>query len=539
MRLPTYKKELIIKKALKRQKSIASLAKEYGIARKTIYSWIKTYKSAPSRTKSRSLETKYISGKKHPKEYRHTFKDSLIRLVIKSPELNITKISKALKIGRHAVYSLLKDLNLTCEVDRLNFSKLYKYPGVLDSEIKLSIVRAVINSNESITKLSKINNVARKTIYEWVKRYKEEGKLEEKYVSGFNHPRAYSALIQDTILNKVVESPTLSIHSLSKELNLSSHGVYNVLKRYSLTYKTARVSYSESEGRRAIKTTSTGVWNRIKSVFESFVPSRAPAPPPFVKIFKAFFGSLLVSFSFSSIFLLLIRTLSQASTTSQGIGLFFAFTALGMGSLFFLYSFKYYITLAVVLSFSQTGKDSNGDNKRINGLLSWIMGNSKNNIKLNKIKSVGLEPDLEHIHIKKHPFISVHIPFYNEKNVVERSIDAAVNLNYKGEYEVILCDDSNDITSTIIKDYQKKCLLKGEKLKVKKGVGWILNSVEVKPGVTLKHLHRTNRSGFKGAALELARTLSNPKTEFVSIFDARVQNFKCSSRTGISVACFK
>lgn len=40
---------------------------------------------------------------------------------------------------------------------------------------------------------------------------------------------------------------------------------------------------------------------------------------------------------------------------------------------------------------------------------------------------MGLTPNLKHIRLKRHPYISIHIPFYNEKNVVERSIAAATS----------------------------------------------------------------------------------------------------------------
>jgi len=131
----------------------------------------------------------------------------------------------------------------------------------------------------------------------------------------------------------------------------------------------------------------------------------------------------------------------------------------------------------------------------------------------------GMNADLTTVHIKKYPYISVHIPFYNEKNVVERSIKAATSFDYPA-YEVILCDDSTDETSDKIRAYQKTLLFKGESLKETKGDGWTLTEVEVKPGVTLKHLHRTTRMGYKGGALALALKLVDPRTEFVSIFDA-------------------
>jgi len=279
-----------------------------------------------------------------------------------------------------------------------------------------------------------------------------------------------------------------------------------------------------------------GFKDRIKLVWEQFVPSLAPAPPPALsKILKTFTTSLFISSLASYSFLYLIRIVIQAQSISSGIGLFLATIALFMGSIFFAYSFKYYLTLAIVLSFSQQegsvlsngNGHGNGNGKR-KSLLAWLLGMTNGNSNGNGSAKnglqgpVGLEPNLERVSLKKHPFISVQVPFYNEKNVVERAIIAATSFDYKGEYEVVLCDDSTDETTEIIRAYQKEHLLKGETLKVVKNEeeGWELATVEVRPGVTLKHLHRTSRSGFKGGALKLALKLADPRTEFVTVFDA-------------------
>ena len=45
---------------------------------------------------------------------------------------------------------------------------------------------------------------------------------------------------------------------------------------------------------------------------------------------------------------------------------------------------------------------------------------------------VGLTPNLEHVTLQRYPKVSVHIPLYNEKKVVERILNAVSNFDYKG-----------------------------------------------------------------------------------------------------------
>lgn len=96
------------------------------------------------------------------------------------------------------------------------------------------------------------------------------------------------------------------------------------------------------------------------------------------------------------------------------------------------------------------------------------------------------------------PHVTIQLPVYNEKYVVERLLDAVARINYPPEkLEIQVLDDSTDETSAIIR----------EKLAALKATG-----------LDIQHIQRQNRSGFKAGALEAGLHLA--KGEFISIFDA-------------------
>lgn len=119
---------------------------------------------------------------------------------------------------------------------------------------------------------------------------------------------------------------------------------------------------------------------------------------------------------------------------------------------------------------------------------------------------------------KKAPFVTVQLPVYNEKYVVERLVEAVAALVYpKEKLEIQLLDDSTDDTFQLLKK-------KAEELHLK--------------GYDVKHIHRENREGFKAGAL--AAGLKQAKGEFIAIFDAdfipnkeflirTLPNFDCQS----------
>lgn len=132
--------------------------------------------------------------------------------------------------------------------------------------------------------------------------------------------------------------------------------------------------------------------------------------------------------------------------------------------MFFLYAVRYYISIITVLFGKGNNTFNNYDSDKLN---------FKN---------------------KKEPFISIHLPMYNEKNVVERIMKACTSLDYTN-YEIIVVDDSTDETFQIL----NKNWNNHPKVKI---------------------VHREKRKGFKGGALNEALKHMNPRAEYVLIFDA-------------------
>ncbi|MCE2998198.1 MAG: glycosyltransferase [Cyclobacteriaceae bacterium] len=96
------------------------------------------------------------------------------------------------------------------------------------------------------------------------------------------------------------------------------------------------------------------------------------------------------------------------------------------------------------------------------------------------------------------PLVTIQLPIYNEKYVVERLIEAVANFDYpKEKLEIQILDDSTDETTALI-------LRKIESLRH-------LN-------LTIHLIHRENRAGYKAGALAHGFQLATG--EFIAIFDA-------------------
>ncbi|HVS48446.1 MAG TPA: glycosyltransferase family 2 protein [Candidatus Dormibacteraeota bacterium] len=159
----------------------------------------------------------------------------------------------------------------------------------------------------------------------------------------------------------------------------------------------------------------------------------------------------------------------------------FAFTGLFLGAVFFAYAIKYYLSTAMVLVTTLVGsgpRNGNGDHPTSNGL-TRINGNGNGN---------GY-----HIDLGYHPFVSVHVAAYNEKRVIERLLAALDELEYP-EYEVIVVDDSTDESIQILDRWRGR--------------------------PRFKILHRNSREGYKGGALREALKVTDPRAEYVVVFDA-------------------
>lgn len=119
------------------------------------------------------------------------------------------------------------------------------------------------------------------------------------------------------------------------------------------------------------------------------------------------------------------------------------------------------------------------------------------------------------------PNVTVQLPIYNERHVVERLIAGAVALDYPADYlEIQVVDDSDDETGDI--------------------VARLVNLYRSR-GVDIVHCRRFHRGGFKAGAL--ARATAVARGEFIAIFDAdfipprdflrrTIPHFTCSPELG-------
>src|SRR6516165_198172 len=96
------------------------------------------------------------------------------------------------------------------------------------------------------------------------------------------------------------------------------------------------------------------------------------------------------------------------------------------------------------------------------------------------------------------PPVTIQLPLYNERYVVERLIDEVVKIDYPRELlQIQVLDDSTDDTApfadALVQKYQAM-------------------------GYPIEYIHRTNRNGFKAGALQ--EGLKTVTGEFVAVFDA-------------------
>jgi cellulose synthase/poly-beta-1,6-N-acetylglucosamine synthase-like glycosyltransferase len=96
------------------------------------------------------------------------------------------------------------------------------------------------------------------------------------------------------------------------------------------------------------------------------------------------------------------------------------------------------------------------------------------------------------------PIVTTQIPIYNEREVAERVLQAAAEMDYpRGRHEIQVLDDSDDATRGLIDDAAAQ--LRGR-------------------GVEVMVIRRGTRAGFKAGAL--AYGLERARGEYVAVFDA-------------------
>ncbi len=100
--------------------------------------------------------------------------------------------------------------------------------------------------------------------------------------------------------------------------------------------------------------------------------------------------------------------------------------------------------------------------------------------------------------ISEWPRVTVQLPIYNERYVIERLVDAIAQFDYPRELlDIQVLDDSTDETQEVARN----CVERYQQL-----------------GLPISYIHRDNREGFKAGALQ--EGLKSARGEFVAIFDA-------------------
>lgn len=96
------------------------------------------------------------------------------------------------------------------------------------------------------------------------------------------------------------------------------------------------------------------------------------------------------------------------------------------------------------------------------------------------------------------PFVTVQLPIYNERYVVDRLVEAVAGLDYPHDrLQIQVLDDSIDDTQRIARHAVARAAARG---------------------VDIQYLHRSHRTGFKAGAL--ADGLQQARGELIAIFDA-------------------
>lgn len=534
--LPVKTRKKLLNRVLKQNVPVAQACREFGVSRYTFYKWLKRYK------KGKGLKNKQRRVKKFWRQTDEEVVEEVKKIAIEYPGWSKYKIQKALPIGSdgkpilgvHGVYNILKRLSLATPEKRQLQQHLIekKRPRILNPEERLAMIERVLKGGANVAQVCRELNISRYTFYKWLKRYQKASPnqrllaLTDKVPQIERWWRQATPEQEELVLKVVVESPTLSKYKIAEKLIeitgrplLGPHGVYNILRRWNLTLPEARIAYA----RRVAPVVKPVTWlDRLNLVWEEFIPTLAPAPPPaFSRRAKLFVKSLLASSFLTTVFslaLLFYLQLLSGQPASVKIGLVFATISLTLGSFFFAYSMKYYLTLAIVLSFSRqpleegggyavslNGRLNNNNHKNGNGWLARIFGigngNGNGNRRNGPVPAGGLQPSLEHIELKRYPFVSIHLPFYNERKVAERILKACTSFDYP-DYEIVVIDDSTDETTKIVEKFAKK------------------HNKAYPYGPKIKVLHRPTRQGFKGGALTYALQHINAKTEFVVVFDA-------------------
>ncbi|OQX51539.1 hypothetical protein B5M47_00310 [candidate division CPR3 bacterium 4484_211] len=600
MAKPARLKLIALSRVLKNKESVAAVCRSLSIAPKTFYRWKRRFEALPPDRQKDLLSGGSSLRLLSPQA--EDFRREILDLVIRCPGLSVRQLYKKLarqeiRVSFASFISFLREHKLSTRRQRLNYARLHgmivaerrkrgkigmpvdKF-GARTPKLRKEMVEKVIRQGYPVSEVCKEFGVSRPSFYKWKRRYEKarvDGRdlleaMEDRVVAGENHHQSLNEKLQKKILDLAVMVPHFSSAEIARRLKgVTNHGVQRVLEKNGLSLTAHREIFARQvkDGKVAYPLS----WEmKLAFVWEKIW--RLPSPPAF------FFRDFVKKFILWG-FLILFSLLSLVGLYSWGrvlfttpgaspLGLTLASISLLIGGIFFLYSFKYYISLSLVLSFSKRGGFGENNHKnqsnlksafrnrlqglvqegnRPRGVFSYLLrlanpvmrGVNEDKGKerpgfwshffglsgSRKKDSNGalINGEIGQLNLERKPFVSIHLPMYNEKRVARRLIEACAQIDYFDEagspnFEILVCDDSTDETTRIVEQVAEEInaslnsLEPGSKELPEPG------SYSSGPRRLVRILHRPTRAGFKGGALKYALEKMNPRTEFVVVFDA-------------------
>src|SRR5204863_9541941 len=149
-------KKLLIIQRVKNGTSIASLSREQGVSRKTIYAWIHRYEHARTKAKQYAFQPKNPKGVDHWKAISTLEERKILRTIIKNPKLSLRSLAKATLLSAHAVWNFLERNNLHAFEQRIRYiqNNEIKILHEKTSAQKLAII-ALVKSGENVSAICK------------------------------------------------------------------------------------------------------------------------------------------------------------------------------------------------------------------------------------------------------------------------------------------------------------------------------------------------------------------------------------------------
>ncbi|TFG38864.1 MAG: glycosyltransferase, partial [Candidatus Aminicenantes bacterium] len=537
-------------------RSVTSVCRQYEISRTLFYRWLKRYEQASQESSFQALKDRRSKRVRYSGQLRPQLEKQILAIIERQPQLSSQQLAKLIKerqlgsVSNHGVQNVLSRLDLNTRQKR---ERLASSRSKLTAYFRKQVIALVEKQGWTVARTCREYGLSRQAFYKWRRRYsagESISLLNEIRPKPVRQSTQICEKVEKKIIKLVCAHPEYSSHMIAHIINnVGNHGVYNVLRRLDLNTLYKRRAYSVLH--QPVQPVLPPVLVDLKGLLEK-MPFVSSVPPPsfdnFKRLAKPFFLSLVTTLGLSSSALVFLNLLASQDTLWGKVGLMVAALSLGLGMVFFAYSAKYYLTLALVLSSSKQASNGNGNNHsdqegsfngslgRKKGLLPFLasifgieieVGRNGNGLPNNGLPTSlsaselnssgltsdlregyrpgqGLQADLTNITLSRYPKVCVQLPLYNEKRVVERLLKACTQFDYPN-YEVIVCDDSTDETTQIIERYI---------------TNWETKRATDPSLPLIKHLHRKDRTGFKGAALQNAMSHMAPDVEFITVFDA-------------------